>query len=81
MEPGDALIFDSYTVHGSSGNLSQATRRRAYATRWATDEVLFDARPGTMHYTWKEKGFDAKLGDGKHVGGELHPRVDTIMRA
>jgi ectoine hydroxylase-related dioxygenase (phytanoyl-CoA dioxygenase family) len=50
--PGDVIIFDSFTVHGSPGNASASVRRRAYATRWANEAARFDARPGTMHYTW-----------------------------
>ncbi len=56
VAPGDVILFDSYTVHGSPGNSSADVRRRAYATRWASTDVRFDARPGTMHYTWVRFG-------------------------
>jgi ectoine hydroxylase-related dioxygenase (phytanoyl-CoA dioxygenase family) len=56
VEPGDVIIFDSFTVHGAPGNSSASVRRRAYATRWASDATRFDARPGTMHYTWVRCG-------------------------
>ena len=52
VAPGDVIIFDSFTVHGAPGNASASVRRRAYATRWASDAVRFDARPGTMHFAW-----------------------------
>ena len=52
VAPGDVIIFDSFIVHGAPGNASASVRRRAYATRWASDAVRFDARPGTMHFAW-----------------------------
>jgi ectoine hydroxylase-related dioxygenase (phytanoyl-CoA dioxygenase family) len=52
VSPGDVIIFDSFIVHGAPGNASASVRRRAYATRWANEAARFDARPGTMHYTW-----------------------------
>ena len=82
MEPGDVVVFDSYIVHGAPGNPSNTVRRRAYATRWANSEVQFDSRPGTMHYTWKERGganLDCQLTHGQPLGGHLHPRIPVVM--
>jgi len=82
MEPGDVVVFDSYIVHGAPGNPSNTVRRRAYSTRWANTEVQFDSRPGTMHYTWKERGgkdLDCQLAHGQHLGGHLHPRIPVKM--
>ncbi len=48
MEPGDALVFHPLVVHGSSGNPSTTRRRRALATRWLGDGVVYRALPHTM---------------------------------
>jgi len=77
VEPGDVIVFDSYTVHGAPGNSSNSVRRRAYATRWVSEDARFDARPGTMHYTWVEKaGLDCKVQHGAPLVAQMHPRVD-----
>ena len=38
-------MHDGLVVHGAPGNRSAATRRRAYLTRWAGDDVTYDPRP------------------------------------
>ncbi len=48
MEPGDVLVFHPLIVHGSQGNSSTTTRRRALATRWFGDDVVFRDLPYTM---------------------------------
>ncbi len=48
MAPGDCLVHHALTIHGSSGNASTSTRRRALATRWAGDGVTYDPRPDTF---------------------------------
>lgn len=48
MAPGDCLVHHALTIHGSSGNASTSTRRRALATRWAGDGVIYDPRPDTF---------------------------------
>lgn len=45
LEPGDCVAFHMLTLHGAAGNLSTATRRRAFATRWLGDDARFAARP------------------------------------
>ncbi len=45
MAPGDCTVHDGLTIHGAPGNLSPATRRRAYLTRWAGDDVTYNPRP------------------------------------
>jgi len=81
MQPGDVLVFHSYLVHGAPGNSSSAVRRRAYVTRWANDSVRFDSRPGTMHYTWVERGggdLDCGLVSGARLTSGLHPVVPAV---
>lgn len=70
MEPGDCLIFDAHVVHGSSSNYSTERARRAFSSRWCTDEVAFDGRRATMPLLW-EHG----LADGEALAGPLFPRV------
>jgi ectoine hydroxylase-related dioxygenase (phytanoyl-CoA dioxygenase family) len=48
MEPGDVLVFTSYTLHAAGGNSSTATRRRAYSVRYTGDDVAYAPRPNTM---------------------------------
>lgn len=44
MQPGDCLVHSGLTVHGASGNSTTDTRRRALATRWIGDDVVYRAR-------------------------------------
>lgn len=46
LEPGDCILHQSFAVHGAPGVTSTTLRRRAYATRWVGDEVVYDPRPG-----------------------------------
>ena len=74
MAAGDALLFNSYALHGAPGNPSTTSaRRRGYATRWCGDDVVYEDRPGTMHKGWKENGFDNGLADGAPIACALHP--------
>jgi ectoine hydroxylase-related dioxygenase (phytanoyl-CoA dioxygenase family) len=41
LSPGDCLVFDVLTIHGSAGNTSSAVRRRGFATRWCGDDVTY----------------------------------------
>ncbi len=45
VEPGDALIFSSWTVHGAPGN-SGPNRRAAFSTRWLGDDARWAPHPG-----------------------------------
>ncbi|MEQ8395102.1 phytanoyl-CoA dioxygenase family protein [Thalassobaculum sp.] len=45
MEPGDCTIHHGLTVHGAPGNTSDGVRRRAYVTRWAGHDVVYNPRP------------------------------------
>lgn len=70
MQPGDLLIFHPLVVHGSSGNTSMEHRRRALATRWLGDDVVYAPKPATMPLP---PGHGLREGD--RVGGPLFPRV------
>lgn len=45
LGPGDALLFDFRTLHGS-GDAVVSSRRRAFSTRWLGDDVVYTRRPG-----------------------------------
>lgn len=70
LEPGDCLIFDAHVVHGSSSNYSTDRPRRAFSSRWCTDEVPFEARHATMPLLW-EHGLE----NGQRLAGPLFPQV------
>jgi ectoine hydroxylase-related dioxygenase (phytanoyl-CoA dioxygenase family) len=44
-EPGDCTVHHGAMVHFAGGNHSLELRRRAYVTRWAGDDVVYDPRP------------------------------------
>lgn len=46
VEPGDALIFSAWMLHGAPGNQSLTQDRVALSTRWLGDDVLWDPREG-----------------------------------
>jgi ectoine hydroxylase-related dioxygenase (phytanoyl-CoA dioxygenase family) len=73
MEPGDVLVFHPLVVHGSQGNSSTTTRRRALATRWLGDDVVYRDLPHTMPLP-PEHGLE----DGQAFGGPLFPRFGTL---
>ncbi|MDA1073136.1 MAG: phytanoyl-CoA dioxygenase family protein [Proteobacteria bacterium] len=70
MQPGDALVFDPLIIHGSSGNTSTTTRRRALASRWAGDDVVYNPRKHTMPLPG-----DHGLEPGDPLGGSMFPTV------
>jgi len=47
LQPGDALLFSAWTLHGSPGNQSATQDRFAFSTRWLGDDAIWDPRPGT----------------------------------
>ena len=47
LEPGDALLFSAWTLHGAPGNSSSTQDRYAISTRWLGDDAIWDPRPGT----------------------------------
>ena len=46
MQPGDALVFSAWTLHGAPGNSSPTQDRVAFSTRWLGDDVTWDPREG-----------------------------------
>lgn len=46
VEPGDALVFSAWTLHGARGNAG-SNRRVALSTRWLGDDALWHPHPGS----------------------------------
>ncbi len=55
MQPGDCLVHHGLTVHGAGGNTTLGVRRRALATRWIGDDVVYRDRAGG-HEQLKARG-------------------------
>jgi len=45
LQPGDAVLFDFRTLHGTT-DAPITTRRRAFSTRWLGDDAVYCERPG-----------------------------------
>jgi len=45
LEPGDTLLFDFRTLHGTTAAPIKH-QRRAFSTRWLGDDMIYCARPG-----------------------------------
>ena len=71
MKAGDVLLHHALTVHGAPGNQSSTQRRRAYATRWTGDDVVYDPRPDLVPLSIPE----ITLTPGQPLGGEVFPQV------
>jgi len=70
LEPGDALLFQARTVHGSRGNRSATTGRRAIATRWCGDDVVYQPVSGQVPIPWAH---GLQLGD--ELNGPVFPKI------
>jgi len=70
MEPGDCLVHHALTIHGSGGNTTLHQRRRALATRWVGDDVVY--APGASTY---EPLKDPTLRSGGPLASEKFPLV------
>lgn len=73
FEPGDVLLFHPCTLHGSGANTSPTQRRRAFATRWVGDDVVFTGSPDTP--TFRATG----LKPGDLLGGAAFPVVLSTL--
>ena len=71
MKASDVLVHHALTVHGSQGNASTTRRRRAYATRWTGDDVVYDPRPDLVPLTLAE----IPLAAGDPLDCSVFPRI------
>lgn len=70
LEPGDCTIHQGLIVHAAPGNSSTTTRRRAYVSRWAGDDAVFDLRDGIQ-----EMPPMPDIPNGSPIDSELWPRI------
>lgn len=70
-EPGDAVAFHYLTLHGSPGNISASTQRRAFSSRWVGDDATFAVRKGKTSPPFP----DCTLKHGEPLAGEEFPLV------
>jgi Phytanoyl-CoA dioxygenase (PhyH) len=68
VKPGDALLFHALTLHGSRGNRSTKTKRRAIATRWCGDDVTYISKGVPELYRYG-------LNEGDHLSGPFFPQI------
>ena len=73
LEPGDCIAFHFLTVHGAPGNLSQSTRRRAFAARFTGADATYIRRQGEMSPPFPE----VTLEPGQKLDCETFP----VLRA
>ncbi len=70
-EPGDILVHDYRTIHGSTGNTSSDRVRRSFAVRYTGDDVRYLSKPGTS----PEAPRSSLLRDGDPLDCEDFPVV------
>lgn len=69
MRPGDALAFHAMTLHGAAGNTTAGRWRRAYAVRYAGDDVRYH-EPATNEWL-----YNPALKPGDPLDSDLYPVV------
>jgi ectoine hydroxylase-related dioxygenase (phytanoyl-CoA dioxygenase family) len=78
VEPGDVLIHDVMTIHGSRGNISKDRMRRAMSFRYCGDDITYLDRPGALEQPYLE----IRLNDGDPLyWSEDYPLVWTETEA
>ena len=55
LEPGDTIVFDFRTLHGT-GNAEIKSMRRAFSTRWIGDDVRYCERAGETSPPYTDHG-------------------------
>ena len=55
LEPGDTLVFDFRTLHGT-GDAIVTAPRRAFSTRWLGDDMRYCERPGETSPPYRDHG-------------------------
>lgn len=71
VEPGDVIVHDYRTVHGSRGNVSADRPRRAIAVRYGGDDVTYLDRPSARG----EFPIDPDVTDGDSLDSPTFPVV------
>jgi ectoine hydroxylase-related dioxygenase (phytanoyl-CoA dioxygenase family) len=68
LEPGDAILFNFRTAHGSTATKVGA-RRRAFVTRWMGDDMTYCQRPGEISPPYENHG----MTDGDRMREDWFP--------
>jgi ectoine hydroxylase-related dioxygenase (phytanoyl-CoA dioxygenase family) len=68
VEPGDAIFFSAWILHGAPGNAG-SKRRTALSTRWLGDDVTWYPHPGSDPTVTDE---DTNLESGQYPNDERH---------
>ena len=55
LEPGDTLVFDFRTLHGT-GDAEVKSMRGAFSTRWIGDDAIYCERPGETSPPYTDHG-------------------------
>jgi len=55
LEPGDTIVFDYRTLHGT-GDATITSMRRAFSTRWLGDDMRYCDRPGETSPPYVDHG-------------------------
>lgn len=71
VEPGDVIVHDYRTVHGSRGNVTANRGRRSVALRFGGDDLTYLNRPSAP----EEFPLDSSLNDGDQLDGDVFPVV------
>lgn len=70
LAPGDCTIHHGLTVHGAPGNETSDRTRRAYITRWAGDDAIYNPRPNIQPML-----YDPPIPAGGPLDSDLFPVV------
>jgi ectoine hydroxylase-related dioxygenase (phytanoyl-CoA dioxygenase family) len=62
VEPGDAIVFSAWTLHGARGNAGDKWRV-ALSTRWLGDDAIWSPHPGFDPTVRQE---DVSIAPGDH---------------
>lgn len=71
VEPGDILVHNYKTIHGTGGNIHKYQVRRAASLRYCGDDIRYKARPGAP----KQLHLTTHLKDGDPLCGPDFPIV------
>jgi ectoine hydroxylase-related dioxygenase (phytanoyl-CoA dioxygenase family) len=68
LAPGDAILFNFRTAHGSTA-AEVGARRRAFVTRWMGDDMVYCERPGEISPPYENHG----MTDGERMREDWFP--------
>ena len=71
MKPGDVIAFSFLTLHGAPANRSEATRRRAFSSRWIGDDCTYAKRNGMTSPPFS----DLTLQPGTEMDAKQFPKI------